>query len=164
MNELLSKLSSYNLLNYLLPGVIFVVVAKNVTHYNFIQDDIILGLFIYYFIGLIISRIGSLVIKPFLDWRGFIQYAAYEDYIEAEKENPKLEILTEQNNTYRTICGLFASLLILLIYGLIEAKCSWLQNSRHIILSISMFILFLFAFRKQTQFIKKRVDKFMASK
>ena len=66
LKELLSKLSSYNLFNYLLPGVIFVAVASKVTRYSFIQEDIVMGLFLYYFIGLVVSRFGSIVIEPIL--------------------------------------------------------------------------------------------------
>ena len=67
MKEILDKLSSYNLFNYLLPGVLFVVIASKVTRYGFIQDDIVIGVFLYYFIGMVISRFGSLVIEPLLN-------------------------------------------------------------------------------------------------
>ena len=66
MKELLDKLSSYNIFNYLLPGILFSVLASKTTELNLIQIDIILGVFVYYFIGLIISRIGSLIIEPIL--------------------------------------------------------------------------------------------------
>ena len=72
MKEILDKLSSYNLFNYLLPGVIFVVIANKVTHYDFIQDDIVIGAFLYYFIGMVISRFGSLAIEPILKYLSFL--------------------------------------------------------------------------------------------
>ncbi len=64
MKELLDRLSSYNLFNYLLPGVVFAIVAKSVTSYNFLQDDIFVGAFTYYFIGLVVSRVGSTILEP----------------------------------------------------------------------------------------------------
>lgn len=51
MKELLDKISSYNLFNYLLPGILFVCIAKHFTDYNFIQDNDFIGAFLYYFIG-----------------------------------------------------------------------------------------------------------------
>jgi len=66
MKDLLDKLSSYDIFNYLLPGVIFAVLAEKLTSFSFIKKDIILGVFLYYFIGLVISRIGSLFIEQFL--------------------------------------------------------------------------------------------------
>jgi hypothetical protein len=63
MINLLDKLSSYNLFNYLLPGIVFVILSSDFTRYSFVQQDIVLGLFLYYFIGLAISRFGSLIIE-----------------------------------------------------------------------------------------------------
>ncbi len=40
MNELLSKLSSYNLFNYLLVGVIFTVIASDAIRYPISQQNI----------------------------------------------------------------------------------------------------------------------------
>ena len=62
MDGLLDKISSYNIFNYLLPGSLFAVIADAVTDYRLIQEDIVVGLFLYYFIGLVVSRIGSLVV------------------------------------------------------------------------------------------------------
>lgn len=58
MKEILEKVSSYNLFNYLLPGTVFVFVLSKISGYNFIQKDLLIGAFLYYFIGLVISRIG----------------------------------------------------------------------------------------------------------
>jgi len=46
---MLEKLSSYNLLNYLVPGVITVLVVSKTTHFNLIQQDIWLGAFFLLF-------------------------------------------------------------------------------------------------------------------
>lgn len=158
MNELLNKLSSYNLLNYLIPGVIFVILSKEVTGYNFIQQDIILGLFFYYFIGLIISRIGSLVIEPFLKWTGFVHFADYKDYVKASKNDEKIEILSEENNVYRTLGAMVFSVLILMFQEWIINKWLWFGEWREIILVIFLLIMFLFAYRKQTKYVKERIE------
>ena len=63
MKEIIDKLSSYNIFNYLLPGVLFVAIAKNFTEYNLILDNDFIGAFFYYFIGMVISRFGSLIIE-----------------------------------------------------------------------------------------------------
>mgnify|MGYP003490907514 CR=1 FL=1 len=64
MEKLLEKLTSYNLFNYLFPGIIFSVLLEKTTSYSIIQDDIIIEAFLAYFIGLLISRISSLIIEP----------------------------------------------------------------------------------------------------
>jgi hypothetical protein len=157
MKELLSKLSSYNLFNYLLPGIIFVVSASKFTRYSFIQKDIIIGLFVYYFAGLVISRFGSLVIEPFLRRLSFLTFADYNDFVVASKKDEKLELLSEVNNMYRTLCSLFALLLLFKIYERIEDKFSGLQDWSGALLVGLLLIMFLFAYRKQTTYILKRI-------
>ena len=39
MKEIIEKISSYNIFNYLLPGIIFVCISKEFTDYSFIQDQ-----------------------------------------------------------------------------------------------------------------------------
>ena len=116
MKDLLEKLSSYNIFNYLLPGIVFVVLADTLTAFHFAQQDIILGVFLYYFIGLIISRLGSIAIEPLLRWSKFVQFSPYADFISASKEDKSLEVLSEANNMYRTFSTLFMSLILLKIY------------------------------------------------
>lgn len=85
MKDLLDKISSYNIFNYLLPGVVFVAIANSLTKYNFIQEDIVIGVFLYYFIGLVISRIGSVVIEPIMKWSGFVKFSEYRDYVSSPR-------------------------------------------------------------------------------
>ena len=66
MKDILEKLSTYNIFNSLLPGVIFVIMAREFSRYNFIQNEIVLSGFLCYFIGMIISRFGSVIIEPIL--------------------------------------------------------------------------------------------------
>ena len=157
MKELLSKLSSYNLFNYLLPGVIFVAAASKVSRYFFIQEDIVIGLFLYYFIGLVISRFGSIVIEPILRGVSFLKFADYNDFVAASKKDEKIEVLSEANNTYRTLCSLFILLLLLKGYERIEDRFVFLKDYGGMIVVALLLVMFLFAYRKQTLYIIKRI-------
>lgn len=157
MKEILDKLSSYNLFNYLLPGIIFVVLVSKVTHYSFMQQDIIIGAFLYYFIGLVISRFGSLVIEPFLKWFSFLRFTDYKDFVSASKKDDKLELLSEVNNTYRTLSSLFILLFSLKLYEKIEGRFSILKEWSAIILMMLLLIIFLLSYIKQTSYITKRI-------
>jgi hypothetical protein len=159
MNELLSKLSSYNLFNYLFPGVIFAFLADAITSYTFIQSNIVIGLFLYYFIGLVISRFGSLVIEPLLKHRKikFIKYVDYKDFVDACKKDDKLETLLEVNNTYRTLCSLFLLLPILELYEVVEHAAPVLIGWRTVLIIVSLFLAFLFSYKKQIGYIVKRI-------
>lgn len=157
MNELLTKLSSYNLFNYLLPGVLFAILVSETTPYPLIRKDIITGVFLYYFLGLVVSRFGSLVIGPALRGTHFIKFADYKAFVAASKKDTQIEVLSEANNTYRTLCSLFSLLLMLRLYAKIEARLPFLKEWDAMLLMVSLFVMFLFAYRKQTSFIVKRI-------
>ena len=56
MNEILKKIENYNILNYILPGIIFVVGFKYYINVTLIAtDNLLISVFLYYFIGLVIS-------------------------------------------------------------------------------------------------------------
>ena len=158
MEEILKRLSSYNIFNYLLPGTLFAFVGDQIISFKLIQDDILIALFLYYFFGLVISRIGSFVIGPVLRRTRFVNFAKYEDYIDAANKDKTIEVLSEMNNMYRTLCALVLCLIIVYLYdGASEAVPELVSFSPHIIL-VSLFLLFLFSYRKQTGFVVKRVN------
>ena len=159
MKDFLSKLSSYNLFNYLLPGIIFVVLSRELTHYSLIQNDIVIGVFLYYFVGLVISRFGSLAIEPLLRRLSFLRFAGYKDFIAASKKDEKIELLSEVNNTYRTLCSLFILLFLLKLYEQIESRLPILKDWSVIVLVALLLVMFLFSYRKQTNYITKRIKE-----
>lgn len=157
MKDLLEKLSSYNIFNYLLPGVVFVAISKSLTKYNFVQEDIVIGVFFYYFIGLVISRIGSIVIEPILKWVKFVNFSEYRDYIEASNKDKLIEVLSEANNMYRTFLSLFLSLSFLKIFEVFSERFQLLNNLSSGIAIVGLLLLFAFSYKKQTAYITKRV-------
>jgi hypothetical protein len=157
MVDLLSKISSYDLFNYLLTGIVFVILADKLTCYSFIQQDIAIGLFLYYFIGLVISRIGSLVIEPFLKYILFIKFEPYGKFLEASEKDKKIELISEINNTYRTFCSVFIILLFLKSYMWIQGKIPALKDWDATILVVLLLVLFLFSYKKQTEYLTKRI-------
>ncbi len=157
MQAILEKLSSYNIFNYLLPGFLFVGLGEKLTSLSLIQRNWIVEVFFYYFIGLIISRIGSLFVEPGLKWIKFVQYADYKDYVEASKSDSRIGISSEQNNMYRTLCSLSIMLILLKIYDEIKAILPWGTDVNGFIFLVGLLGLFLFSYRKQTQYVVQRV-------
>ena len=158
MNDLIGKISSYHLFNYLFTGVLFVVLAEYFTPYQFIQNDLFMAAFFYYFIGLILSRIGSLFIEPILRKISFLHFTEYEDYVSAAKKDGTIEILSETNNMYRTLTALFATLIVLKLYGILAQHYQWLSTIYEPILILGLALMFLFSYRKQTAYISKRIS------
>lgn len=158
MKDIIEKLSSYNLFNYLFPGVIFAAVSEKMTSHSFIQDDIIVSAFVYYFIGLVVSRFGSLVLEPALKKIKFLKFADYSDFVSASRDDQKIELLSEVNNMYRTISSLFALLIILKIYDWIEICYPILKKYDAVLMILILLAIFLLSYRKQTSYITKRID------
>lgn len=157
MKDLLDKLSSYNIFNFLVPGVVFSVIADEFTRYKFLQDDLLVSAFFYYFIGLIISRVGSLIIEPILSSVKFINKESYSDFIKASEKDQKIELLSEVNNSYRTFCSLFLCLIATKFFDYLSKKCPQIEDFSTEMVVVFLFVLFLFSHKKQSDFINKRV-------
>lgn len=158
MTDFLTKLSSYNFFNYLLPGVLFAAIVSSTTPFHLLQNDLLVGLFLYYFIGLVISRFGSLVIEPLLRRTSFVSFVDYAKFIVAEKQDAKIELLSEANNMYRTLAALFILLLLTKVYALLGQRVRWLGASAPYVTVSLLAVLFLWSYRKQTSYVVKRVE------
>ena len=156
MKELLEKISSYNIFNYLLPGAVFGFWASNEFNFPF-EGDVLTKAFVYYFLGLIISRFGSLIIEPFLKWSKVAKFEPYESFVKASKNDSKLDLLSEVNNMYRSIIALISLIGLIKLYLLIEGYLSLLVSLRIPIIIFSLIIMFVLAYRKQTSYITKRI-------
>lgn len=160
MADFLDKLTSYNLFNYLLPGIVFAAIASHLTPLELIQDDMIVGVFFYYFLGTVISRFGSLFLEPLLKGIGFVKYEEYGLYLKASKSDEKIGILLEASNMYRTMLSVFVLLAVLKAYFefgqlllKVEVYGDWMAT-------LFLLALFLYSYRKQTKFISKRIRSF----
>lgn len=159
MDKFIEKLEEYKIFNYLLPGIIFTYLLKYYVEIDIFQSNVIEMAFIFYFIGSVISRFGSVVIEEILKKIKFIKYSNYNDYINAVKKDDFIKKLLISNNTYRTLCAGF--LLILIIKG-VKELVNYFNLQTGIIYTIVIifgFILYLLSFKKQTGIIVKRVDK-----
>lgn len=157
MKEILDKLTSYHLFNYLLPGVIFAVTAQRMTRFSFKQQDIVIEAFVYYFVGLVISRVGSLAIEPILKALRFIRFAAYKDFVAASSADARLEVLSEQNNSYRTLCSTFLLLLVLKLYEKLSDSFPAIIPHQATLFIAALLLMFLVAYRKQSHYITERI-------
>ena len=162
MQDFLKRISSYNLFNYLFPGVLFAVIAEKISQWSFIYENTIITLFLCYFYGIVISRIGSLVIEPIIEKLGNIKKKRYSEYIKASKEDNLIPILSEVRNTYRTIISLIVS--VLCLYGISEwhkqNPCVYLLI--YIAVPIGLFALFIFSYKKQSNYILERIDTILS--
>jgi hypothetical protein len=158
MTDLIQKISSYNLFNYLLPGILFSVALEKFGLVAFDHENLVIEAFVFYFIGLSISRFGSLITEPILKKIKFLKFALYKDFISASKKDPQIEIFSEANNTYRTLTSMIILLILLKAYSEFELLFPMLIAWRLWFLLVLLFIIFLYSYKKQTDYISKRIN------
>ena len=157
MEKFLEKISTYNIFNYLFPGVVFCVICDKYLSIPLIQESIVNGVFLYYFVGLIISRFGSVAIEPLMKKLGLLEFCNYSDYVQATNKDEKIEMLSEINNMYRTILSMILVLAITVLYFSCLSVWPQISSLGKYGLIAMLFVLFLLSYRKQTEYIIKRV-------
>ena len=80
------------------------------------------------------------------------------DFVAVEKKDSKITILSDINNLFRS----FANVMLLLLCSLgiknVDSISSFVVSNINWIAIISLLILFLFSVRKQTKFVRDRVE------
>ena len=154
---MIKAIASYHLLNHLLPGVLFALFADALYGYGVVQEELVLGVFLYFFIGVVISRIGSLLVEPSMKKIGILKFAPYASYVAAAKADDTLATLSETNNAYRTYCSLFLCLLLLGAYTAAAQRWPILDEYSAVVAVMLLLFLFATSYAKQTRYIEQRV-------
>ena len=158
MDKFLAQLSSYNILNNLLPGSIFCFVLKFLFNIHLMASDLIEDLFLYYFCGIVISRVGSILVEPILKKIRFIKFIDYKTFLNASKIDPKIEVLSETNNMYRTFIALFVLVAIVGVYNYFSDIYIQLKEYLPVAIIAFLLILFTISYKKQVSYITKRAN------
>lgn len=157
MNSVIEKLGSYQLITNLLPGAFFGLAIKYFFNINLPIENIGEGIVVYYFIGLFISRIGSLVTEPILKKMHFINCSDYGDFVKAVKIDPKIDILSEMNNYLRSLLTCVLLLPIIKLTQVLSSRWLWLSVNWKWILIVVFFVVSLLSYLKQSSYVRKRV-------
>ena len=161
LGALAEKISEYNLFNYLLPGSVFLVAWRYVSGAVPFENSVMLFLIAAYFLGMVLSRIGSLIIEPALLWAHFVRFCDYGDFVRAEVMDPKLTTLSQENNTYRSLTAVFCVLLVAKGALLLRPRFSLWDKTAGWSCLFGLLLLFAFSHRKQCRYIVKRVGATM---
>jgi hypothetical protein len=163
MDKVIDRLSSYNLFTNLFPGLIYCYLASKFFGVPLLQSDLLVAAFYYYFCGLVISRVGSILIEPILKKTKIAKFAAYDEYAAAAAKDPQIGILLETSNTYRSVIALLICVLITGAWAALLAAFPNFSLYTHHVLLFGLVALFLFAYRKQTQYIVSRINLYKKS-
>jgi hypothetical protein len=163
MKDILEKISTYNIFNFIVPGALFAYIIKEITSFDFVKADIIQSIVIFYFLGLIISRVGSLVIEPILKKIKILKFTEYKEYVIASKKDTKIELLSEVNNTYRTFVSMSIILIVAKAYDNYLNIYTKKEPLIYIFLGL-LIVIFMISYAKQTNYITKRVKANLENK
>ena len=66
LKQIVEKISSYNIFNNLYPGVLFIYLSKFIFEIKILSDNWFENLIVFYFAGMVLSRIGSIIIEAIM--------------------------------------------------------------------------------------------------
>jgi len=155
---IIEKLEAYHIFNYILPGALFGFLLEQMTTRTIFTEDLLLNVLIVYFAGMILSRLGSVIVEPILKAIRFVKYADYESYVKAEKSDPKLITLVQENNVFRTLSATFGILILMKLETSLQTIEPTIKPYFDWGWPILLFVLFVFSFRKQSSYIMRRVN------
>jgi hypothetical protein len=158
ITKLLDKISAYQVVNYIIPGSVLCVLLKHIVGYDIIAFSMIENVIICYFVGLVNSRLGSLILRPILKKCRLVEDAPYDDFVSVEKYDAKLTMLSDINNVFRSFASVMLVLLIAYSIKHIEIIEKYIITNFNWIAILFLLILFVFSIRKQTKFVKDRVE------
>lgn len=158
MEDLLKKISSYQLFNYLLSGAVLTATLDKTTSIHLGSKEAILAFFVYYFVGMVVSRIGSLVVEPTLKFLRIIKFRPHSEYVRAAAIDAKLDTISQENNTYRTLIATFLMYIVVYLGNAHFSKWFLAHQTVSLIVGASLLVvLFAFAYRKQTKYVTNRI-------
>ena len=156
---ILDKLSQYNFMTNMLPGAVLCIALKYVVGYDlFVSTNWLMVGIIFYFVGMINNRFGSLFVEWFLKTCHIVQFAPYGDFVKAEKEDGKITTLNMENNVFRSYISVCLLAILAWVYKFLCSKWTWLDEQTEWILLVLLLVLFVLSYRKQTKYVRARVE------
>ena len=158
--QIVEKLSPYEFITNLLPGTVLCIILQYLVGFNILVSDsiFVLGI-LFYFVGIVSNRFGSVCMEKVLKKCKFLVFVPYDDYIIAEKKDEKVALLNTINNSYRSYLSVIVLSLFAFGYKALLNVWECLNAYSGLFLLAALFFLFLFSYRKQTSYVRERVKK-----
>lgn len=156
MNEFLKslseKLSVYQLFNFIYPGAVFLGILSYKGVPLGMLKEIWWFLLASYFLGMTISRFGSIVIESICLKFGWIEKYDIKRYADNIAKNSFTAILLELTNIYRTICSMGILLFLCTIF-------KYQQDDKCCMLFVEVLFVLLFgiSFIKQHHYLEDKL-------
>ncbi len=157
MKEFIGALNAYHVLNFIVPGTLFVIILANFSNIDLIKEASLTSVLLYYFIGMVLSRMSSLVLEPLFLRIKIIKKYNYTDYIKASHVDQNIVTLLGVNNMYRTLFTM--SLLLALLFVFEPYNIMHMRDDKAVLALLTLLtFIFAFAWQKQHGLISRRVQ------
>lgn len=150
--SLSEKLSAYQLFNFIYPGAVFLGILRFKGVQLGILEEIWWFLLASYFLGMTISRFGSVVIEWVCLKFKWIEKYDIKKYSDSLAKDRFTGILLELTNTYRTICSMGTLLLFCTV-----SKYQQDDKCCVIIVELLFILLFGISFVKQHHYLEDKL-------
>lgn len=161
LSTIFAKISSYNIVNYMIPGTALCILLNHFVGWDLIDvGNWYLSCLVFYFSGMVCSRVGSLIVEKSVKAIFGVKFADYEDYIRAEKKDEKLGRLNEESNAFRTYIAMMVILVICMIWNWLSEIFPCIKNVQNLLFVILLLAIFIGSYIKQVDYIARRVRFF----
>ena len=99
-----------------------------------------------------------MILEPLMKKIKVVKFSDYSDFVNAVKSDPKIEVLSETNNMYRSV---LSTLLILCLVAVGQSIFQNFTSSAPLMkyaLLPALVVLFGLSYKKQTDYIVKRIE------
>ena len=158
LKVIIEKLSQYNFLTNILPGSVLCIILQYVIGYDIIPEDYYQAGVIFYFVGMVNSRVGSLIVEPFLKYVNILRFAKYDKFIDAERKDSKVSTLSQENNTFRSYTSVMVVVLLAYLYENFLSVYEFVRTNQTVLMVMALLVLFICSYVKQTNYVRKRVE------
>lgn len=156
------KLSSYNLVTNLVPGAVLAVALRYSGVPIVGPENVGTFIVLAYALGALSSRVGSLVIDPVLHKTGWLPHRDYRAFVEASAIDPKMDVLIETANGYRTFTSAGVLYFVLILAGKAATAAHLNQPQIFIAAGLVLTAVFALSYKKQDTYVSARVARIRA--
>ena len=149
MEAFLKLFNQYDIRVNFIPGFTVYFLLK-MNGFDFMTNSELEKVILCYVMGIIVSRLGSILVEYSCKKIGCIKFEPYKLYMAASEKNGRIEVLSETNNLYRSMVAVF---LVDLLYLL--SVCD--IDMGKLAIPVAGVILFLMSYVKQTKYISENI-------
>lgn len=156
MESLLQKLANYHLLNYLIPGYVFLWLVGRLLRQDFFPPDPLQIAAVSYVVGVLLSTLSRSFTERMLQAIRVKEQTTYDEFVLAETRDPKLTAMNEAGDMFAALATaiLFAMIfhvVALTLPGLLEHPVAIVM-----LMAVALAILVI-AYRRRMATISRRV-------